>query len=145
MNQEIIEVLLTSEDADTDALIFKIDGNQLMVNLNSPDCQSAFKNIFAELLRKLVKDDIVLELNIDEGFNRVLYKEVCEEYIKDLNRELNECKDDLRKQLSQGIGQLPTPFFKNGLFTRFPGPDKLYTKSNVRFGTQRVLRASGTR
>lgn len=104
MNQEIIEVLLTSEDADTDALIFKIDGNQLMVNLNSPDCQSAFKNIFAELLRKLVKDDIVLELNIDEGFNRVLYKEVYEEYIKDLNRELNECKDDLRKQLSQGIG-----------------------------------------
>lgn len=104
MNQEIIEVLLTSEDADTDALIFKIDGNQLMVNLNSPDCQSAFKNIFAELLRKLVKDDIVLELNIDEGFNRMLYKEVYEEYIKDLNRELNECKDDLRKQLSQGIG-----------------------------------------
>lgn len=104
MNQEIIEVLLTSEDADTDALIFKIDGNQLVVNLNSPDCQSAFKNIFAELLRKLVKDDIVLELNIDEGFNRVLYKEVYEEYIKDLNRELNECKDDLRKQLSQGIG-----------------------------------------
>ena len=104
MNQEIIEVLLTSEDADTDALIFKIDVNQLVVNLNSPDCQSAFKNIFAELLRKLVKDDIVLELNIDEGFNRVLYKEVCEEYIKDLNRELNECKDDLRKQLSQGIG-----------------------------------------
>ena len=50
MNQEIIEVLLTSEDADTDALIFKIDGNQLVVNLNSPDCQSAFKNIFAELL-----------------------------------------------------------------------------------------------
>lgn len=104
MNQEIIEVLLTSEDADTDALIFKIDGNQLVVNLNSPDCQSAFKNIFAELLRKLVKDDIVLELNIDEGFNRMLYKEVYEEYIKDLNRELNECKDDLRKQLSQGIG-----------------------------------------
>ena len=104
MNQEIIEVLLTSEDADTDALIFKIDGNQLMVNLNSPDCQSAFKNIFAELLRKLVKDDIVLELNIDEGFNRVLYKEVYEEYIKDLNRELNECKDDLRKQLSREIG-----------------------------------------
>lgn len=79
MNQEIIEVLLTSEDADTDALIFKIDGNQLVVNLNSPDCQSAFKNIFAELLRKLVKDDIVLELNIDEGFNRMLYKEVYEE------------------------------------------------------------------
>lgn len=104
MNQEIIEVLLTSEDTDTDALIFKIDGNQLVVNLNSPDCQSAFKNIFAELLRKLVKDDIVLELNIDEGFNRMLYKEVYEEYIKDLNRELNECKDDLRKQLSQGIG-----------------------------------------
>lgn len=104
MNQEIIEVLLTSEDADTDALIFKIDGNQLVVNLNSPDCQSAFKNIFAELLRKLVKDDIVLELNIDDGFNRLLYKEVYEEYIKDLNRELNECKDDLRKQLSQGIG-----------------------------------------
>ena len=104
MNQEIIEVLLTSEDVDTDTLIFKIDGNQLVVNLNSPDCQSAFKNIFAELLRKLVKDDIVLELNIDDGFNRMLYKEVYEEYIKDLNRELNECKDDLRKQLSQGIG-----------------------------------------
>jgi hypothetical protein len=41
--------------------------------------------------------------------------------------------------------QLPAPFFKNGLFTRFPGPDVLYTKSNVRFGTQKVLRASGTR
>jgi hypothetical protein len=54
MNQEIIEVLLTSEDADTDALIFKIDGNQLMVNLNSPDCQSAFKNIFADYKLKTI-------------------------------------------------------------------------------------------
>ena len=100
MNQEIIEVLLVSRNPEEDVLVFKIDDAEASVNLNSSDCQNALKHVFAELLKKLVKEDLLLELTVCDCYSRQMYIEVCQEYIKDLNRELNECKMELRNQLS---------------------------------------------
>ena len=100
MNPEVIEVVLISDIPEKDSLVFQIDEQKMSVNLNSQDCQTSLKNVFAELLKKLVKNDVQLELRISEGYSRQMYIEVCQEYIKDLNRELSECKAELRKQLS---------------------------------------------
>ena len=97
MNQEVIEIILKSTNPDIDLLVFQIDDKEMSVNLNASDCQASLKLIFSELLNKLINVDIELKLIVDEGYNRQMYIEVCKEYIKDLNRELNECKMELRK------------------------------------------------
>lgn len=98
MNQKIIEVLLTGNNEE-DFLVFKVNDKNMTVNLNSPTCQGELKNLFSNLLGLLIKDDIELVLAIDDDYSRQMYIEVCEEYIKDLNRELNECKSELRRQV----------------------------------------------
>ena len=98
MNQKIIEVLLTVNNEE-DLLVFKVNDKNMTVNLNSPTCQGELKNLFSNLLGLLIKDDIELVLAIDDDYSRQMYIEVCEEYIKDLNRELNECKSELRRQV----------------------------------------------
>lgn len=99
MSQKKINVLLKSEDPLTDVLIFNIEDEPIAVNLNSQDCQASMKKVFAALLKLLIYDDIELGLTVGEEFNRQMYIEVCREYIKDLNRELNEVKVTLRDEL----------------------------------------------
>lgn len=100
MNQKVIDVLLTVVNEE-DVLAFKVEDKNMLVNLNSPTCQGDLKNLFSNLLNLLIEDDIELVLAIDNDYSRQMYIEVCEEYIKDLNRELNECKSELRKQVSK--------------------------------------------
>jgi len=100
MSQKTIEVLLTAENEE-DILVFKVKDKNMSVNLNSPTCQGELKNLFSNLLKILIKDDIELVLAIDDDYSRQMYIEVCDEYIKDLNRELKECKSELRKQVAK--------------------------------------------
>ncbi len=100
MNHEIIKVNLLEADPDTDILRFYVTDEPIDVNLNSSACQGQLKNIFAILLRRLIRSDIKLELSVNEGYKRVMYIEVCTKYIEDLNRELAEVSEELRRELS---------------------------------------------
>lgn len=101
MNQEIIKVDLLEADSETDILRFYVSYKPIDVNLNSSACQGSLKNIFAILLRRLIHSDIKLELSVNQEYKRAMYIEVCTEYIKDLNRELAEVTEELRRELSQ--------------------------------------------
>jgi len=100
MNQETINVKLLATDVDTDVLRFHIDNDAQDVNLNSATCQNALKNIFSKLLKKLISSNISLSFTVSSDYTRVMYKEVCEEFIKDLERELSEVKEELLTELS---------------------------------------------
>lgn len=99
MNQETINVTLLALDDDNDILRFHIDGENLDINLNKSDCQNAMKNMFSVLLKKAVHTDLSLEFSADQGYTRGMYIEVCEEYVRDLNRELCEVVDTIRSEL----------------------------------------------
>lgn len=99
MNLKIVKVELLAIDPDTDILRFFISDTPLDVNLNSPDCQSSLKSVFSALLKRLVTEDISLNLEINPDFTRGMYIEVCTQYIEDINRELNEVKEDIRNEL----------------------------------------------
>ena len=101
MKLETIKVELLALDPDTDILRFHVDESTLDVNLNSADCQSSLKDVFAVLIKHLIHSDINLELSVSNEYNRVMYIEVCTEYIKDLNREIAVVKEELRKELLQ--------------------------------------------
>lgn len=101
MNQEIIKVELLTKDPDSDILRFYVGDSPRDVNLNDPNCQSALKSVFAILLKKIMQEDIKLELEIAEDFKRGMYKEVCTEYIGDLNNELDRVKGEIRSGLEE--------------------------------------------
>ena len=103
MKQKTINVELLSVDPDTDILRFNFEKEPLDVNLNSSECQNSLKDIFAVLLKNLIHFDVELLLSVNKEYNRVMYIEVCTEYIKDLKRELTEIKVDLRKELGKEI------------------------------------------
>lgn len=98
MNQEIIKATLLEQD-DIDVLRFEIDEEELDINLNSPECQNSLKRLFTLILEETLYRNIVIELEIQDGYSRGMYVEVCEEYIKDLNRELGEVTEIIKKEI----------------------------------------------
>ncbi len=99
MNRKAIEVVLLAVDEDTDLLRFDFEDTPLDVNLNSPLCQNELKAVFVRLLQMLIENDVYLEFNYADDYGRAMYIEVCEEYVKDLNRELALAKEKIRKEV----------------------------------------------
>lgn len=97
MNQEIIKATLLEQDG-TDILKFEID-EELDINLNSSECQNSLKKLFTLILEKVVDGSVEITLEIQDGYSRGMYIEVCEEYIKDLNRELGEVTELIKKEI----------------------------------------------
>jgi hypothetical protein len=98
MNPRIIDVLLTTLGEDWDILRFIFEEDYYIdIDLNSATGQSEIKKLFAELLKIAIDVDIELSFSSEKDFPRGLYKEVCEEYIKDISRELKTCALALRQ------------------------------------------------
>lgn len=96
-----IKVVLTVL-GETDALVFLLDENEpekYIINLNYSSCQVQIKEVFSKLLEELFKFDIDLYLEIQEGYSKGLYKDVCKEYIAELNKELVQVKNSINKEL----------------------------------------------
>lgn len=89
MNQRIIDVVLTTLGEDRDVLRFYIDNDECIdIDLDNASCQTEIKKIFSEILQIAVNEDIEFNYICEEQFPRELYKDVCEEYIKDISEEL---------------------------------------------------------
>ena len=102
MSQKVIEVKLTVL-SDVDVLIFGIDEENpeaYVVDLNSDNSQNELKNIFSQLLKILLEEDVSLKYIVVPGYHKVLYKDVCKEYIDDLNRELSQVKANMNKEIN---------------------------------------------
>lgn len=102
MSQRVIDVKLTAM-SDVDVLIFGLDEERpeaYAVSLNSPTSQNELKAVFSKLLELMLVEDIQLQLSIESGYSKGLYKDVCKEYIEDLNRELIQVKTNMKKELN---------------------------------------------
>ena len=102
MNQKQIEVLLTVV-GESDVLNFILDQekpDEYVVNLNSDTSQSELKKVFSKLLELIIENDVKLVLKIAEGYSKVLYMDVCIVYIDDLNREISNVAESVRKEVS---------------------------------------------
>lgn len=89
MSLRIIDVLLTTLGEDRDVLRFNTTEDSVIdIDLDSSTCQTEIKRVFSEILKMAVSEDIDFRFSTEDGFPRELYKDVCEEYIKDITREL---------------------------------------------------------
>lgn len=94
MNQvsKVINVFLRKEN-ERDYLVFDFE-DEITVCLNDDNCQSDLKKVFSKLLERLMDEKIELKFKDTPEYKTGLYIEVCEEYIKDLNREISTvCKN----------------------------------------------------
>lgn len=99
MNQINIKVTLLEKDGE-DVLSFLFDEEEGIIELNSDSFQEQMKKVFSNLLKLTLENDVLLDFVVCEGYTRGLYKEVCEEYIKDLQEELDKIKDKIRKEMN---------------------------------------------
>ena len=102
MNQKVIEVKLAVL-SDVDVLIFGIDEEKpeaYVVNLNSDNSQTALKNVFSQLLKMLLEENVLLKYTVAANYQKTLYKDVCKEYIDDLNRELSQVRANMDKEIN---------------------------------------------
>lgn len=89
MNPRTIDVILTTLGNDRDVLRFHITENSTIdIDLDSSTCQTEIKRLFSEILKQAINEDIAFKFSVEDGFPRELYKDVCEEYIRDISREL---------------------------------------------------------
>lgn len=83
-------------------LVFKIDENEFMINLNSSD-QSNLKDLFYKIINKLFIEKVEFQLEQEDGFNEVLYIDIAKDYIKKLNVEIenvyNNMPEEFKKKL----------------------------------------------
>lgn len=101
MNQMVINVQLTVL-GEEDVLIFLIDKEnpeKYVVGLNSANNQTDIKKVFSKILEILFNNNITLKLEIAEGYSKGLYKDVCGEYINQLQKEISNVKEQLIKEI----------------------------------------------
>jgi hypothetical protein len=93
-NKKQIEVKLFL-DGGVDYLEFNLDGKAHKLNLNLEDNQSEIKRMFIDLIPLLKSSAVELTLNIQEGYENGLLKDVSQSYISDLNKELDTVRAEI--------------------------------------------------
>lgn len=81
--EEDVFRLLTSEDAFCD------------VTVSSNKGTNDLKDMFAALLKVLMKDDVKVAFEKTEGYKPALYEDVCKDYIDILNGELVQARQEI--------------------------------------------------
>lgn len=100
MNQITLNVKLFAESTDDDILAFLFEDAESRVNLNTDSCQAELKEAFSKLIKLSLDNDVSLNLIIEDGYGRGLYKDVCTEYIAELQRELDSVKEKIRREIA---------------------------------------------
>lgn len=101
MNQENKTVNVHLEKREkSDFMVFEFD-EELAVCLNEENGQSELKNVFSVILTELIKNPIKLEYRENKDYMVGLYIDVCQEYLKDLNREISNVRKNMPERLSK--------------------------------------------
>ena len=91
MAKKSIKARLT-EDGERNELVFEFNP-ELRIDLNSDD-QRQLRVIFYHVVNQLFEDEIEFEFTND-GATRVIYIEIADEYIKQLNEEIRKIRDSI--------------------------------------------------
>jgi len=101
MNQadKIINVHLEKRDKK-DYMIFEFH-EEIVVCLNEESGQSELKTVFSVLLTELIQNSVKLEYIENKEYKVGLYIDVCQEYVKDLNREISNVRKNMPESLNK--------------------------------------------
>lgn len=90
---KIIKVMLLEEGGIDYIRFFLDDENIENINLNSNE-QNTLRNIYKKMISMSIDSKLSLQLEYQVGYNKILFKEIADEFIKDLNGELEKIHND---------------------------------------------------
>lgn len=101
MSQEekIIKVHLETRNK-VDVMVFNFD-EEKTVSMNDENCQTELKSVFSTLLSELIIQPIKLQYEEKSEFKKPLYIDVCTEYVKELNREINTVRKTIPEKIAE--------------------------------------------
>ena len=83
------------EQNEISYLEFRIDEEtKCTINLNSED-QTQLREMFYKIIEKCFSEEFEFRLVVEENYSKDLYKEISEEYIKQLNKEIVKVKESI--------------------------------------------------
>lgn len=100
MNQIKLNVKLFAEGEDEDILAFCFAEGEGRISLNSDSSQVQMMEVFSKLVYLCINNDVELSLEIEEEYKRSLYKDVCQEYVRELQREMNNVREKIRREFN---------------------------------------------
>ncbi|MEG0361823.1 MAG: hypothetical protein RR602_09320 [Longicatena sp.] len=86
--------VILREKEKIDVLQFQINDKELDININSTD-QKYLRDFFYEVISALLKEEFEFDLEIEAGYNKKLFIDIAEEYIKQLNIEIKKIRCNL--------------------------------------------------
>lgn len=94
--KEIKAVLSLEEDCD---ILTVFIGKGYRIDLNSDQCQNIIKEMFSEILKELIKANVVIHFECAPEYKNTLFIDVCNYYIDDLNKEIERVRANIPKEL----------------------------------------------
>lgn len=89
-----IQVILLEEDG-VDYIRFLLSETETEnINLNS-NIQTSLRDVYKKMIVMSMTDKLVLKLEYQEGYSKILFKEIAVEFINDLNKELDAIYSDI--------------------------------------------------
>ena len=103
MTREVINVELKQQEG-VDILKFNVSDDDceegIIVNLNSEEGSKDLVLLFSVLLQHMQENRIELQLIVESGYEKGLYKDVAKEYIESLNREIDRVFETMKEELA---------------------------------------------
>jgi hypothetical protein len=94
----IINAILNAIE-DNDILSFELTP-VLQVKLTDTQGSNDLLNVFVAILKILVAEDVSVQLIDNPSYTNQMYKDICAEYIAELNNDIKEARKSL---LSEGL------------------------------------------
>lgn len=98
--KEIIKVKLCVKD-EIDFLEFALKNGTHSLNVNAEDNQEDIKKMFCHLIPMLEITAVLLELEVEEGYDNKLLEEVSVSYIADLNTEIENVRANILEKQAE--------------------------------------------
>ena len=95
---------ILSEKDGKDILTLYLKSGSAEIDFNNSD-QSYLRKVFYLVIENILEEDFEFEFVAEEGYEKKLYIEIAQEYIKQLNSELKSIKESA-KQDFKDINQI---------------------------------------
>jgi len=92
-----IEAVLEKLDNEEEVLKFRLTPEK-SVRLTSTQGVNDLKDVFVTLLNKLTTDDVLVELVDNPDYDNKMYRDICAEYVVELNKDIAEARRNLIKE-----------------------------------------------
>ncbi len=87
---------ILSEKDGKDILTLYLKNGSVEIDFNNSD-QSHLRTVFYSVIENILEEDFEFQYITEEGYEKSMYIEIAEEYIKQLNGELRSIKEQSKQ------------------------------------------------